>query len=194
MYKQGNARGTSEVRRGTSSIHFHRPVPRSSSHIGHGFLLTRERKKTHKQKTHKQKFHGIVPGFGGGGILFMCFSPPKEWPEKKIKKNTHTQTNFRHPPSPGTIPQICLCLCVLSFPDIQLRSFYLRFVFFTYSFCCTHHLSFAKSRAESKLNTKATPFHPEMCLFSAENHVKRPFGGPISVFSPEFLATERSME
>ena len=36
MYKQGNARGTSEVRRGTSSIHFHCPVPRSSSHIGHG--------------------------------------------------------------------------------------------------------------------------------------------------------------
>ena len=34
--KQGNARGTSEVRRGTSSIHFHCPAPRSSSHIGHG--------------------------------------------------------------------------------------------------------------------------------------------------------------
>ena len=28
----------SEVRRGTSSIHFHCPVPRSSSHIGHGDL------------------------------------------------------------------------------------------------------------------------------------------------------------
>ena len=36
MYKQGNARGTGEVRRGTSSIHFHFPAPRSSSHIGHG--------------------------------------------------------------------------------------------------------------------------------------------------------------
>ena len=36
MYKQGNARGTDEVRRGTSSTHFHYPVPRSSSHIGHG--------------------------------------------------------------------------------------------------------------------------------------------------------------
>ena len=34
--KQGDARGASEVRRGTSSIHFHCPVPRSSSHIGHG--------------------------------------------------------------------------------------------------------------------------------------------------------------
>ena len=33
--KQGNTRGTSEVRRRTSSIHFHCPVPRSSSHIGH---------------------------------------------------------------------------------------------------------------------------------------------------------------
>ena len=38
--KQGNARGTSEVRRGTSSIHFHCPVPRSSGHIGHGNLGT----------------------------------------------------------------------------------------------------------------------------------------------------------
>ena len=36
--KQGNARGTSEVRRGTSSNHFHCPVPRSSSHFGHGVL------------------------------------------------------------------------------------------------------------------------------------------------------------
>ena len=34
--KQGNARGTSEVRRGASSIHFHCPAPRSSGHIGHG--------------------------------------------------------------------------------------------------------------------------------------------------------------
>ena len=31
--KQGNARGTSEVRHGTSSIHFPCPAPRSSSHI-----------------------------------------------------------------------------------------------------------------------------------------------------------------
>ena len=33
-----NARGMSEVRRGTCSIHFHCPVPRSSSHIGHGIF------------------------------------------------------------------------------------------------------------------------------------------------------------
>ena len=33
--KKGDARGASEVRRGTSSIHFHCPAPRSSSHIGH---------------------------------------------------------------------------------------------------------------------------------------------------------------
>ena len=32
--KQGNAKGASEVRRGTSSIHFHCPAPCSSSHIG----------------------------------------------------------------------------------------------------------------------------------------------------------------
>ena len=37
--KQGNARGTSEVRRGTSSIHFHCQVPWSSGHIGNGELL-----------------------------------------------------------------------------------------------------------------------------------------------------------
>ena len=34
MYKQGNARGAREVRRGTSSNHFHCPGPRSSSHTG----------------------------------------------------------------------------------------------------------------------------------------------------------------
>ena len=33
-----------------------------------------ERKK-HIEKKHIKKIHGIVPGFGGG-ILFMCFSPP----------------------------------------------------------------------------------------------------------------------
>ena len=38
MYKQGNTRGTGEVRRGTSSIHIHCPVPRLSSHIGHGAI------------------------------------------------------------------------------------------------------------------------------------------------------------
>ena len=40
--KQGNARGTSEVRRGTSSNHFHCPVPRSSSHIGPRFKKGRK--------------------------------------------------------------------------------------------------------------------------------------------------------
>ena len=37
LENKGMQGGTSEVRRGTSSIHFHCPVPRSSSHIGHGF-------------------------------------------------------------------------------------------------------------------------------------------------------------
>ena len=36
--KQGDARGTSEVRLGTSSIHLHCPVLRSSSHIGYGMV------------------------------------------------------------------------------------------------------------------------------------------------------------
>ena len=40
---KGNARGASEVRRATSSIHFHCPVPRSSSHIGHGFFSRRRK-------------------------------------------------------------------------------------------------------------------------------------------------------
>ena len=35
--KQGDARGASEVRRRTSSIHFHCPVPWSSSHIAHRY-------------------------------------------------------------------------------------------------------------------------------------------------------------
>ena len=39
--KQGDARGAREVRQGTSSIHFHCPAPRSSSHIGHGRQKTR---------------------------------------------------------------------------------------------------------------------------------------------------------
>ena len=45
-------------------------------------------------------------------------------------------------------------------------------------FCCAHHLSFANSRAETKLNTKATPhcFHPEVCFFFFENHVKNLLG------------------
>ena len=41
-----------------------------------------------------------------GGFLLMCFLlPHKEWPKK-----THKQI-FGTPPSPGTIPQICWCLC-----------------------------------------------------------------------------------
>ena len=63
-------------------------------------------KKHIKTKTRKQNFHGIVPGFWGG-IIFMCFfSPILNDPEKK-----HINI-FWHPPSPGTILQICLCLCV----------------------------------------------------------------------------------
>ena len=39
--KQGDARGVREVRRGTSSMHFHRFVHRSSSHIGPRVFLTK---------------------------------------------------------------------------------------------------------------------------------------------------------
>ena len=75
-----------------------------------GFGVFRERKKHIKNETRKQNFHGIVPGFWGEFCLCV-FLPHKEWAEK------NTSTNFRHPPSPGTIPQICLCLCVFSFPE-----------------------------------------------------------------------------
>ena len=41
-------------------------------------------------------------------------------PKKKKKK--HEQ--LLAPPSPGTIPQMCLCLCVFSFPDWKLAETY----------------------------------------------------------------------
>ena len=34
--------------------------------------------KTHKEKAHKQNFHGIVPGFLGGGVVYVFFHPHKE--------------------------------------------------------------------------------------------------------------------
>ena len=45
------------------------------------------------------------------GILFMCFfSPPRGMTPKK-----HIKTEFCHPPCPGTIPQICLCVLSRAF-------------------------------------------------------------------------------
>ena len=76
-----------------------------------------ERKKPQKEKTRKQNVHGIVPGFFGGGLcLCVFFSPIRNDPKKTHKQDFGTG----HPPSPGTIPQICLCLCVFSFPDQYL--------------------------------------------------------------------------
>ena len=47
----------------------------------------------------------------------MCFfSPIRNDPKK-----THKQNFGTHPPSPGTIPQICLCLCVF-FLSMWLQS------------------------------------------------------------------------
>ena len=69
-------------------------------------------KKHIKIRTRKQNFHGIVPAILGG-ILFTCFSPPQLRNDPKKKKQI-----FGTPPSPGTIFQICLCLCVFSFPEI----------------------------------------------------------------------------
>ena len=46
-------------------------------------------------------FTGLSQDFGG--ILFICVSlAHKEWPPNR-------KTNFCHPPSPGTVPQIYLC-------------------------------------------------------------------------------------
>ena len=55
----------------------------------------------------------------------MCFCPPQGMTRKKKKKNT--RTNFCHPPRLGTIPEICLCLCVFSFPEYCYRKFPLKF-------------------------------------------------------------------
>ena len=58
----GGAFCASEVRRGTSSIHFHRQVPRSSSHIGHG----------HFPFSYLSFF--VFSGHNpGGGISFVLF-------------------------------------------------------------------------------------------------------------------------
>ena len=50
-------------------------------------------KKQHKgKKTRKQNVHGIVPGFWGGGTLFMCFSPIRKDPKKTHKQNFGTHS------------------------------------------------------------------------------------------------------
>ena len=67
--KQGDARGASEVRRGTSSIHFHCPVPRSSSHIGHGILAHKihfHQEFTEKKGKAKNAFREINTGNKNG--------------------------------------------------------------------------------------------------------------------------------
>ena len=64
----------------------------------------------------KKHINKILTGFSGEFCLCV-FLPHREW-RRTEKKDTHTQTNFHHSPSPGTIPQICLCLCAFSFPDL----------------------------------------------------------------------------
>ena len=68
----------------------------------------------HKEETRKQNIHGVVPGFLGGK-LFMCFSPPQGMTRQK-----KTYINkFLAPTQSETITQICLCLCVFSFPEVR---------------------------------------------------------------------------
>ena len=65
-------------------------------------------------------FKGLSREFGGDFVY--VFSLPEEWNEKK--KHTHIN-NILAPtqsPSAGTIPQICLCLCVFfprRYPTLQ---------------------------------------------------------------------------
>ena len=82
-------------------------------------------KKHIKKKTRKQNFHGIVPGFWGGFCSCVSVSPIRTDPTETHKQICAT------PPSPGTIPQICLCLCASSFPvswesgvPLPLRKYY----------------------------------------------------------------------
>ena len=66
-----------------------------------------------KNTQRKKHINTIFTGLSGdfGGTLFMCFfSPTRNEPKK-----THKQ-HFGTHPVPGTIPQICLCLCAFFFP------------------------------------------------------------------------------
>ena len=52
------------------------------------------------KEKHINKMFTVVPGFLGGDFAYVCFS------------HTLPKTAFWHPPSPGTILQICFCLRV----------------------------------------------------------------------------------
>ena len=79
-----------------------------------GFPRCWERKK-HRRKKHINKvLTGLSRDFGGDSV--MCFYSPL----RNDPKNTWTK--FCHPPSPGTIPQICLCLCVFLSLNMELHT------------------------------------------------------------------------
>ena len=68
-------------------------------------------KKTHIKRKHVNKFFaGLSRDFLLGGILFMCLFSLRRNDLKKQK------IYFWHPPSPGTIPHICLCFMCFFFP------------------------------------------------------------------------------
>ena len=89
--KQGNARGTSEVRRGTSSNHFHCPVPWSSSHIGHGFLTVGTFFGTFSGSG-KLLRETLLRLFRGGGGLQIAGEIPSKiaFPASSLPHTSHT--------------------------------------------------------------------------------------------------------
>ena len=89
--------------------------------------MTKARLLKHNFPVHVRKFKKhINKSFKGlsrdlGGILFMCFLFSQIRNEKKKQK----QLFGVHPvPGVGTIPQICLCLCVFYFPCLVTRPKY----------------------------------------------------------------------
>ena len=66
--------------------------------------------KTQSKKHADKIFTGLPPDLGGG--LCLCVFYPIRNDAKKT---------IWHPPSPGTIPLIYFCLCVVSFPDFLLQ-------------------------------------------------------------------------
>ena len=69
-----------------------------------------------KKKQVNKFFTGLSRDFLGE-FVYVFFSPIRNDPKE------NTATNFCHPPRPGTIPQICLYLCVFFIPSFFWEEF-----------------------------------------------------------------------